>query len=181
LSAAEVGRFSVASERVWKGGVASTIRGGVETVAPIGRRPQFDVWRPNDPALKEAVRFVRDCIAPSDRLLVTWFAPDAYFFAERLFAAGLSFFYTGFFTSEAAQRVALSRLATERVPVVLTMADYIEGTSPEEWPLIAGYLATEFRLAGRFESEETRGIDVLVARHSAPNGQHGPSGLPCYR
>jgi hypothetical protein len=181
LSAADISRFGPGWEAVWAGGPTGAFRHGVDVVRTLKQRPQLDVWRPNDPALKEATRYVRDCTGRSDRLLVTWFAPEVYFYAERLFAAGQAFFYPGFFTTDRDQRRALSRLAAEPVPVALMLAGDGGRFFATEYPLLADYLEREFRVAGKFATQSAAGFDVLVSRHARATGTHPASGLPCFR
>ena len=39
------------------------------------------------------IRYLRECTARSDRVLIGWFAPDLYFFAQRGFAGGAVAFF----------------------------------------------------------------------------------------
>ena len=78
--------------------------GARQTITGLNTRPPIEGWLASGDEqreLKELTRYVRECTKPDDRLLVTWFAPEVYFYSERKFAAGLAFFYPRFFSSPA--------------------------------------------------------------------------------
>jgi hypothetical protein len=181
LSAAALGGLERAWTTAWESGARQVVRNTLSTVEDLRHVPQIDVWSPSVPALKEATRYIRDCTAPSDRVMVTWFAPEVYFYAERLFAAGQSFFYPGFFVTEEDQRRALSRLAAESVPIVLTYAERYQDFFISEYPLIAEHLEQEFPLAGEIGSDGVARIGVRTNRRRPPVRNDPVSGLPCYR
>ena len=53
------------------------------------RNRPIDEWGPpGSTGLRALTRFVLDCTAPSDRVLVTWFEPGVFYYAERGFAGG---------------------------------------------------------------------------------------------
>ena len=84
----------------------------------------IDVWAPpGSTGLRALTRYVLDCTAPSDRVLVTWFAPDVFYYAERGFAGGQAFFYRGWQASVANQRLTISRMQRQSVPIVLGRRD----------------------------------------------------------
>jgi hypothetical protein len=176
LSAAALGGFERDWANRWQ-----VVRNTLSTVEDLRHTPQIDVWSPSNPALKEATRYIRDCTAPSDRVMVTWFGPEVYFYAERLFAAGQSFFYPGFFVTEEDQRRALSRLAAESVPIVLTHAERYQNFFISEYPLIAEHVEQEFPLAGEFGGDGAARIGVRTNRRRPPVRNDPVSGLPCYR
>ena len=107
LSAAELGSLNRALEESrMVEGPRVMAREARQTISDFNARPPIDGWLASGDQqreLKQLTRYVRDCTRPDDRLLVTWFAPEVYFYSERKFAAGLAFFYQGFFVSPAGE------------------------------------------------------------------------------
>ena len=53
----------------------------------LQRRP-IDTWADDETGYRGLTRYAFACTQPDDRLLVTWFEPNIYFYAERDFAGG---------------------------------------------------------------------------------------------
>ncbi|MDA1091936.1 MAG: hypothetical protein O3A25_01500 [Acidobacteria bacterium] len=134
-------------------------------------------------ALGKVARYVRDCTRPSDRLMVTWFAPELYFYTERPFAAGVTFLDKGFFSSERDQRLAVPRLDSQTVPIILVAVDRYDGTFRSTYPFVHDYLNRSYRLVAEFGSEggSDPPVGVLVSRRATAEGVHQTMGLPCFR
>lgn len=130
--------------------------------------------------LKQLTAYLRDCTAPDDYVLVTWFAPEVYYYAERKFAAGVAFFYPGFFTGEAEERRSVQRLEHQKVPIVLAEADTYERFFTREHPRLATFLATHYRLVAEIAATDKRRYRVLVDTRLEPEGTWQPLGLPCF-
>ena len=151
-----------------------SIPGTMAMLRQLGHTPQLDVWRSSQ-GLTNATRYVRDCTSPSDRLLVTWYAPEVYFFAERMFAGGQAYFYPGFFTSLPDQRRVIDRLASESVPVVLTHSERYAAYFASEYPFVDAYLRREFRPAG---SSTAMGARVSECSSADAPRRRAPMPLP---
>src|SRR5688572_284670 len=90
----------------------------VQALAKVGTEwPWAWYWPGGD--LPEAVRYVSQCTAPTDRILITWFAPEYYFFSQRGFAAGHAMFSSAaaFATAKDDDKM-VARIRSERVPLV---------------------------------------------------------------
>jgi hypothetical protein len=62
-------------------------------IAAIAARARSPVPLENlPPHTTGLVAYLRDCTAPDQRVLLTWFAPDIYFFAQRGFAGSVDYF-----------------------------------------------------------------------------------------
>ncbi len=187
VAAAELGSFGrVLVAARWTQGPSRAVEHVGEHIRDLGSQPPIDRFGPPGSqrhALGQVARYVRDCTDPSDRLLVTWFAPELYFYTERRFAAGLAFLNPGFFSSERDQRLALSRLVTQTVPIVLVAADRYEGVFRSTYPLLYDYLTRVYGVAVELELGESSDppVGVLVSKHATPTGTHPTLGLPCFR
>ena len=137
----------------------------------------IDNWTRESPGLGGLVRYVFECTSATDRLLVTWFAPEVFFQAERAFAGGQVYLMPRWHSSPADQRLTIERLEGQRVPIVLEKAgeDYAS-----YFPLVADYLRGRYRSAP-IQGESMRDFRVLVDTQLTPTGTYEPLGTPCYR
>ena len=146
------------------------------------RRRPIDEWAPpGSTGLPAVTRYLFDCTAPSDRVLVTWYAPDVFFFAERGFAGGQTFLYGGWHASVASQRLTLERMQQQSVPIILAREDRVE-IFREGFPLIYDYVQRRYRLVAESTfGGEPPALLVFVDTRLDPAGEHPDLGLPCYR
>jgi hypothetical protein len=144
--------------------------------ANLHTRP-VDNWTRESPGQGGLVRYVFECTGPTDRLLVTWFAPEVFFQAERAFAGGQVYLMPRWHSSPADQRLTVERLEKQRVPIVLEKADEDYASY---FPLVADYLRGRYRPAP-IQGESMRDFRVLVDTHLTPTGTYEPLGTPCYR
>jgi hypothetical protein len=136
---------------------------------------------PGSVGLGALTRYLFDCTAPSDRVLVGWFAPEVPFLAERLFAGGHTFVDPGGWNSSPGdQELAIARLQTERVPVVL-MDSRWEREVRLRLPRLFAYIDAEYEEEARSPYGDTHDFVVLTSKHLRPVRRYEPAGLPCYR
>ena len=106
--------------------------------------------------LRALTRYLLDCTAPSDRVLVTWYEPDVFYYAERGFAGGQAYFERGSFGSVADQRLTIERMQQQSIPIIVGRRDQ-EDLFREGFPLVHDYVQTRYRLAAEstFGGEHT--------------------------
>ena len=151
-----------------------------EVTRGLRTRP-IDSWAPPGSAgLPALARYLLDCTAPSDRVLVTWYAPDVFFYAERGFAGGQAFLYGELHASVADQRLTLERMQRQSVPIILARRDRVDFFR-RDFPLIYDYVQTRYRLAESTLGDERSAHLVFVDTRLEPAGEHPVLGLPCYR
>lgn len=122
----------------------------------------------------DAARYVHACTRETDRLLVAAaYEPDLYIKAGRGFAAGRSYFLS-FETSPENVAFSLKRMATHRVPVVLTRNDEFEWLS-RVIPALHAWITTHYTPAG------TAGNWRVLVDSSLPPTSTTAAGLPCFR
>ena len=141
----------------------------------------IDAWAPpGSTGLRALTRYLLDCTAPSDRVLVTWFEPDVFDFAERGFAGGQAYFEHGAFGSVADQRLTIERMQQQSIPIILGRRDQ-EDLFRLGFPLVYDHVQTRYRLAAEstFGGEQT--FLVYVDAQLNPDAEHPDLGLPCYR
>ncbi len=91
-------------------------------------------------------RWMRECTAPDDRLLIFGYHPDAHFFSGRLFAGGVPMLYAGYHSSAADQRFIVARLRRERVPFVVVDADKTRALV-ESYRIVGDYVLDHYSVA----------------------------------
>jgi len=185
LSAAELGSLHRALEKTGVvEGPRVMARGARRTISVFTTQPPIEGWLASGDdqrELKELTLYVRECTRPDDRLLVTWFAPEVYFYAERPFAAGLAFLYPGFFSSPAEEAVALARLKAQVVPIVIADVASYEESFVHDHPLLAAHLAERYAVAGEVKAADGGRYRVLADRRAVPVRVSSPWSLPCFQ
>ncbi len=146
----------------------------------LRRRPIDEFAPPGSTGLPALARYLLDCTSPSDRVLVTWYAPDVFFYAERGFAGGQTFLIGEWHASVADQRLTLERMQRQSVPIILARRDRVD-LFRRDFPLIYDYVQTRYRLAESTLGGEPTAHMVFVDTRLDPVGEHPVLGLPCYR
>jgi hypothetical protein len=124
------------------------------------------------------VRYAHVCTKPTDRLLVTWFGPEVYFFAGRAFA-GDRWVYLPFDNSPEQQKHIVERLRAQSVPIVFVdFDDYEEFRSA--WPEIAAYLQEAYDRAADVTIGPHPVTRVLTHKHRLPSRRLSFENLPCF-
>jgi hypothetical protein len=126
-----------------------------------------------------AVRYLNACTTRDEAVLLTWAAPEYYFFAQRKFGAGHALFLPpDAFTTKHDQDRMLEQIGRERIPVVL-----INETRREEfaraYPEVDRYIAEHYTAAGQFNIRDGSHITVAVGGGFKSRGSYAPEGWPC--
>lgn len=141
--------------------------------------PDADLIGSRDTAL---VHYLRECTRPDDRILVTYFAPEIAFFAQRGFAGGIAALHGGHWSEPRFQQRSLQSLSAD--PPVLIIRRSLDTEFRQSYPLLAGYIAKHYRRVGTTASLAGAGPETLVLlarRDREPTATHGTSSLPCFR
>ena len=116
--------------------------------------------------LPDAVRYLNSCTTPDDAVLLTWAAPEYYYFAQRRFGAGHALFLPpDAFTGLDDQRLMLARMRAERIPIVL-----INETR---------YLKQEYVPSGHFQIHEGSEVTIAIRRDLKAGRTYGAERWPC--
>ena len=125
-------------------------------------------------------RYLAECTAPTDRVIMGLYADEIPYFARRLFAGGQGYFALGFLRSEADQRLVLERLARQSVPVAITAIDY-NAEIASNYPLVARHIAERYREVGVVQSNGQPYVRVFVESARQQRGADPVLGFPCFR
>ena len=169
----------VANAGIWDGPAGVWQQLGVVN-RRLRDRP-IDTWAPpGSTGLRALTRYLLDCTAQSDRVLVTWYEPGVYFYAERGFAGGQAYFERGSFGSVADQRLTIERMQRQSVPIIVGRADQ-EAEFRQAFPLVYDYVQTRYRLATESTFGGEQSFLIFVDAKMDPDAEHPALGLPCYR
>ena len=176
--------FGETNWQIVKSGALGGPAGVWEQLGVVNRglrgRP-IDWWAPpGSTGLRALTRYVLDCTAPSDRVLVTWFSPDVFYYAERGFAGGQVYLHGGYHASVADQRLTIERMQRQSVPIILGRRDRLEDFR-RGYPLIYDYVQARYRLAAESTFGEEQSFLIFVDARRDPAAEHPDHGLPCYR
>jgi hypothetical protein len=135
-----------------------------------------DSWpTPAPTGLKDLARYIHACTRPTDRLFVSGFFPDVYFFSARGFAGGHGDFIPAFHSSLRDQRLTLARFERQSVPIVLIHDDLARDV-----PFVDTYLREHYRLVPHVDTQTTGGLSLYVERRRVPTGVYTSLDAPCY-
>ena len=181
VSVAGIWHLGSLTERVRDTRVADgvgTMARTIEGVAETGTQwPWQRFWPAGE--MPDAVRYLNACTNREDAVLLTWAAPEYYFFARRRFGAGHALFLPpDAFTTAHDQELMLARMRRQRVPIVL-----INETRRKEFADAYGevdrYLQQEYMAAGHFQIREGSDVTVAVRRDAKPERTYGAERWPC--
>jgi hypothetical protein len=136
---------------------------------------------PSDRQLGGVVDYLRDCTRPTDRVFAAGFHPELFFFAQRGFAGGIAAAFGRHWSEPRFERRSLEILESQSVPVVIGETDrFVDFRN--QYPLLAEYFGTRFRVAGEttFGNPEGQRYTVLVDRRRTPTRIDERSSLPCF-
>jgi hypothetical protein len=120
-------------------------------------------------------RYLHDCTAPGDRVLVTGSTPyHVGYYIERAVAGGQLFWHHGWRTGTDHQRQALDLLQRQSVPFAFSTHDPVLADF-REYPQIHEYLTMHYTAI------EGSGGRLLVDTRRQPARQYGQLGFPCFR
>jgi hypothetical protein len=126
-----------------------------------------------------AARYLAECTSPDDYVLVAAEAPEVPVYARRRFAAGQGTVSLSLYTSEASQQSAVTRLASQSVPIILVNANRIDVDFVQAYPLLARYVSKHYRQAGTIDAGMQ--FVVFVSADRQPRRLDPHLGLPCFQ
>jgi hypothetical protein len=128
------------------------------------------------------VRYLRECTGRNDRVLLGWFAPDVYFFAQRGFAGGAVAFFGQHWSESRFQARSVEILASQSAPVVILLNG--DKLFPQSYPILMQYLDEHYQNVGatNFDDAQNGGgrYSLLVRRDRRADRVHPVTGLPCF-
>ena len=133
---------------------------------------------PGDDEWKLAV-YVHDCTRADDRLLVTWAAPEFFYFSRRVFAGREGALFPLLRPPAGYENSVLGAWTHQSVPIVLTN-DESDAEFAKLFPALARHLATAYSVAGTTRWDGRPSITVHVDKNRVPSRRDPEFGLPCF-
>jgi hypothetical protein len=129
-------------------------------------------------ATARLAEYVRRCVAPRDRILVLWYAPEIYYEADRLMAGRHLYFFPTFVGVEEEQRREVEKVMRFKPPLVL--ADSASATGARKaFPALLRYIDSDYVSGAEFGGNGNR-YHILIRRDSPPPVSDSVTGWPCY-
>ena len=139
--------------------------------------PWNGYWPSGD--LPDAIEYLAACTSPLDRVLLTWPAPEYYYFSRRPFAAGHALLLPPrAFTGAKHQQRMLARLERQFVPLILINQDR-RGEFERAYPLLAAYINERYIVSGVFTIYDGAEIAIAHRLDLQPTSTYGPAQWPC--
>jgi len=148
--------------------------------ARLSASPPIAYWedRPAGADLQLA-RYAHACVPESDRILVLWFAPQIYYYADRLMAHRHVVFVPAWRDLPHEEPMTLAKIERYDPPVVLATRAVLEAEATESHPRVVEHVRTAYDVADTFEDDGQE--YVVFARRGRPVlREYGPRGWPCY-
>jgi hypothetical protein len=128
-----------------------------------------------------AARYLAECTAPEDRILLATYVPEVLVMSRRLFAAGQGTFGLNFYLTDEQQMEAIERLRQQSVPIVLGSYDDFEGEFVHDYRRVYQYVERHYRDAGAILVNGEPRLRVLVEARRPSVSTDAATGLPCFR
>lgn len=126
-------------------------------------------------AANPSFRYLYECTAPGDRLIVTGSTPfDVNYYTERPFAGGHVLWHFGWRSDPPREAESLALLARQRVPFAFSTSDPLLADF-KRYPRIHQYLVKNFRAVDGYDGK------LFVNTTLQPVRRFGPGGLECFR
>lgn len=167
--------------RVGRTGISRGTAGIAARVAAVHQAGTKWPWARYWPAgeVPQAIDYLRQCTGPRDRVLVTWFAPEYYFFSQRGFGAGHAYFSPPRAFTDARDRAKMvRRLESQPVPVVL-INETARAEFAAAYPELDAFLQESYRPAGAFTIRDGSQITIGVRTALEAFDAYGPDRWPC--
>ena len=127
-------------------------------------------------------RFRVDLVSPAshDRLLVTGYAPEIYFYARRPFAGGQKVYIEGYYRAPADEALVQERLRDRPARFIVFMTDEA-AVWRASYPNVNADIEADYASFAQIPIDDERTVDLRVNRASVPTGLDAATGWPCYK
>ena len=141
--------------------------------------PPGDFWRGvTPPATLQLAEYARECIPAGERLMVLWFAPEIYYYSDRLMAQRHLAFITGWAALADEQRMTLEKVRRSAPALVFASAPRLDTVTRAMYPSLVDYVHQNYDAVGTVADDEDY---VIFARRDRPAvSQYGEHHWPCY-
>jgi hypothetical protein len=125
----------------------------------------------------QLARYANECVPASKRLLVLWFAPQVYYYADRLMASRHLFYESGYEQLASEQQRTLEKIQRFAPPLVFATGQ-LDTFTRQAYPAIVDYIRREYETAGTV-SDDGEQYQVLLRRNEHVVRSYGDQQWPC--
>jgi hypothetical protein len=125
----------------------------------------------------QLAEYAAECVPPSRRLLVLWFAPEIYYHADRLMAGRHLFYDSGFESLGQERRLTLEKVQRYQPPIVFANAD-VDAHAGGLSRSLVDYVQSEYEPVGAVE-DDGRQFRVFLRKGEPVVRSYGEHGWPC--
>jgi hypothetical protein len=125
----------------------------------------------------QLARYAAECVPPSRRLLVLWFAPQIYYYADRHMASRHLFYESGYERLAPEQQRTLEKIQRFAPPVVFAPGD-LDTFTRRLYPAIVDYIQREYETAATVADDGGQ-YQVLLRRNEPVVRSYGEHQWPC--
>lgn len=130
-------------------------------------------------AAVELARYARECVPQSERLLVLWFAPEIYYYADRRMASRHTFFESGYPSMQDERRLTLDKIR-RTTPMLVFAPDDLDTRMRELYPAVVAHVRGAYEEAGAIEDAGGVRRLILARRDEPVTRRYGAGEWPCY-
>jgi hypothetical protein len=141
-------------------------------------QPPLSYWEGKPaPVDVQLARYANECVPPSRRLLVLWFAPQVYYYADRLMASRHLFFESGYERVASEQQRTLEKIQRFAPPLVFATGN-LDTHTRQAYPAVVDYIRREYETAGTV-NDDGEEYQVLLRRNEHVVRSYGDQQWPC--
>ncbi len=140
--------------------------------------PALSYWNGKPKSVElQLAQFASECLPSSERLLVLWFAPEIYYYADRLIAARHLFYDSGYQDIEQELRLSFEKVTRYAPPLVYATGE-LDTYTRTLYPRVVDYVHRNYELIGAIEDNGRR-YQVFLRKDAAVVRRFGEHEWPC--
>lgn len=140
--------------------------------------PPLAYWKGSRKSAElQLAEYAAECVPPSRRLLVLWFAPEIYYHADRLMAGRHLFYDSGFESLGQERRLTFEKVQRYQPPIVFANAG-VDSSASGLSRSLADYVQSEYEAVGAVE-DDGRQFRVFLRKGEPVVRSYGEHGWPC--
>ena len=140
--------------------------------------PALSYWNGKPKSVElQLAQFASECLPSSERLLVLWFAPEIYYYADRLIASRHLFYDSGYQDIEQELRLSFEKVMRYAPPLVYATGE-LDTYTRTLYPRVVDYVHRNYELIGAIEDNGRR-YQVFLRKDASVVRQFGEHEWPC--
>jgi hypothetical protein len=149
-----------------------------EVTGRLMSTPPIDYWRNRRPEVTlRLAAYARECLPATDRILVLWFAPEIYYYSDRLMASRHAFFLSEFSRLSHERDMEMEKIRRAPPAIVFTKTGS-ESAVRHAFPQVMDLVGREYHVGGWIDDGDR--YSFLVRNDRLPVREYGADRWPCY-